>query len=233
MNPLDISNIKLVLFDLDGTLIDTLPEIADATNEALAPLLNNNPIENPQVQTWIGNGAANLFKLALRHCGITEVSLQQEFDARWPDFQSAYAQRCGNNSTPYPEAVNCLKTLQHAGYRLGVITNKEGHFAHKVIHNHDMQDYFELVIAGDTFKTKKPDPQILWAAIEQSGLERTQALFIGDSIIDLQTGAAAGVHTWAVTYGYHNGQFDKPIPEPSRPERFISGFDELTTLLSA
>ena len=223
--------LSAILFDLDGTLIDTVPEIADAVNDALGELLKHQRLQDALVQSWVGSGAANLFKLALGHCGVDQASLQAEFDLRWATFQNAYAERCGTNSQPYPGAIECLQALQKAGYRLAVVTNKEGQFAREVINKHGMQDYFDTVTAGDTLASKKPDPMVLWATLDRLDTGYSRGLFIGDSMIDVETGAAAAVRTWAVTYGYHHGEFDKPLPQSMQPERFISGFDQLQALL--
>lgn len=226
------NDIAVVLFDLDGTLIDTADEIGDAVNDAIAPLIDNRRLENALVKSWIGNGAGTLFKLALSHCGVEEACLQQEFDARWGAFHRAYANRCGTNSQPYPGAMTCLQALQQAGYRLGVVTNKEGDFTDKVLCKHGMYDFFDIVIAGNTLTSKKPDPETLWTTFSRLGEDRKNGLFVGDSMVDVQTGAAAKVRTWAITHGYHNGAFDQPLPAALRPERFVASFDEIKALLA-
>lgn len=225
------TGISVVLFDLDGTLIDTVDEIADAINDAVAPLKPGKRIERALVQSWVGNGAAMSFKRALRHCGVEESVLQREFDARWDCFYEAYAHHCGTNSQPYAGVMACLQALQQANYRMGVVTNKEDAFTHKAIAAQDMQRYFDVVIAGNTLPVNKPDPQMLLTAFDRLGEDHRQGLFVGDSIVDLQTGAAAGVRTWAVTYGYHHGEFDRPLPAATQPERFVDGFDEIRQLL--
>lgn len=225
------ANIAVVLFDLDGTLIDTVDEIADAVNDAVAPINSDQCIARALVKSWIGNGARTLFKLALSHCGVEQRLLQAEFDARWDGFYQAYADRCGTNSQPYTGVIACLQALQQTQYRLGVVTNKEDSFTHKVIAAHGMQDYFDIVIAGNTLPIKKPDPQTLLTAFDRLDEDYRRGLFIGDSMVDLKTGAAAGVRTWAVTHGYHHGDFDQTLPEATQPERFVAGFDEIKQLL--
>lgn len=220
-----------ILFDLDGTLIDTVPEIADALNDALAELAEDQLLDNALVESWVGGGAANLLKLALGHCGVPPALLQREFELRWEHFQPAYEARCGTNSKPYPGVLASLQALQEAGYKLGVVTNKEGRFAEKVIRNHGIENFFGVVMAGDTLTIKKPDPAMLWTALGRLGAGNTQGLFIGDSMIDVATGAAAGVNTWAVTHGYHHGEFDLPFTAEIQPQRFIANFAQLTSLL--
>ena len=226
-----VSDIKLILFDLDGTLVNTLLEIADAVNDTLPPIYGGGVIENALVQTWIGNGAATLFKRALTHCGIVNADLQTEFEASWPLFQKAYAQRCGTNSPPYHGVMDCLSALQKSGYRLAVLTNKEGHFAHQVIEKNGMANFFEAVTAGDTFDCKKPDPRVMHLTLEQLTLSASEVLFIGDSMIDIKTGVLAGIKTWAVSYGYNHGAFDIPEAAGYQPERFIKDFHQLKKLL--
>lgn len=230
---MNLNNLSAVLFDLDGTLINTIPEIADSVNEALAPLLNGTPLDDATVQSWVGNGAASLFRLALRHCGINDTTLETEFNARWPVFKKAYTKRCGTNSKLYPGVIDCLQALQDANYKLGIVTNKEGSFAEKVLANNGLLDFFEIIVAGDTLAVKKPDPQLIWHTLDQLKVAHDQALFIGDSMIDIQTGLASGVTTWAVTYGYHHGEFEARQGDANRPERFIASFDELRERLLA
>jgi len=227
------SETQLILFDLDGTLVNTLLEIADAINDTLPAIYGVDVIENDLVQSWIGNGAANLFKLALTHCGIQKANLQAEFDSSWPLFQQAYAKRCGTNSPPYPGVMECLSALKKSGYRMAVLTNKESHFAEKVIDNNGMSPYFEAVIAGDTFDCKKPDPRVMSLTLEQLKLSASDVLFIGDSMIDIKTGVLAGIKTWAVSYGYNHGEFDTSEANSCQPERFIEDFHQLKKLLLA
>jgi len=221
-----------VLFDLDGTLVDTAGEIVDAVNQSVAPLTGGEPLDYELVRSWIGNGTHVLFRSALGHCGIDAALLEAEFAARWDTFERAYAGTCGTTSTLYPGARDCLNLLHQAGYRMGVVTNKESEFTEKLLQLHGIRGLFDVVISGDTLAQRKPDPQPLWAAFERLGADRRTGLFIGDSLVDLRTGAAAKVRTWALTHGYHHGEFDRPLPAELQPERFVDDFHEIRNLLA-
>jgi phosphoglycolate phosphatase len=222
---------EVILFDLDGTLIDTADEIVDAVNDAVAPLTNGELLDHGLVKSWIGNGARVLFSSALRHCGIAEDDLETEFAARWDDFHRFYGERCGTNSQLYSDVSNCLEALIAHNYRLGIVTNKERAFAVKAIKQHKIENFFEILLAGDTLPVKKPDPQMLWVTIEQLSVESSKVLFVGDSMVDVATGAAAGVRTWALRHGYHHGAFEQPLSPKQQPERFLNSFAEMQELL--
>jgi phosphoglycolate phosphatase len=226
-------DISVVLFDLDGTVVDSAGEIADATNTAIAPLTGGKALDYELVRSWVGNGAGVLLRTALRHCGIDEADLETEFHARWGDFRTAYSDCCGTNSSLYPGALECLEALRQAGCRLAIVTNKEGEFTEKLLAAHNIRHYFEVVVSGDTLPVKKPDPEVFWSTLNRLDVDRRKVLFVGDSMVDLRTGAAAGVRTWAVTHGYHHGEFDTALPESLQPERFVSGFQQLQELLTA
>lgn len=223
---------RAVLFDLDGTLVDTAREIVAAVNRAVAPLTAGRSLPYDLVRSWIGNGTIVLFRRALRHCGIDDAALDAEFEVRWPGFQQAYADTCGTCSEPYPGALACLRQLRQSGRRLGIVTNKEATFTERLLRAHGLREWFEVVVSGDTLPQRKPAPQPVQFALAALGVERTQGLFIGDSMVDLRTGAAAGVRTWALTHGYHNGSFARPLPAALQPERFVTDFHQLCSLLA-
>jgi len=222
---------KLILFDLDGTLVNTLPELTDAINDTLPQRYGTEPCQNDLVQSWIGNGAANLLKLALNHVGVEPSMSQKEFELVWPEFQEAYAKRCGTNSSVYPGVTPCLSALKKSGYRMAVLTNKESLFAQKVISDNGMSHFFESIIAGDSFEYKKPDPRVMTLSLEQFNLNKQDVLFVGDSMIDIETGVSSGVETWAVSYGYNHGEFDAASTS-SIADRLIDDFDQLRRLLT-
>ena len=227
-----VTGVSDVLFDLDGTLLDTAGELVAAVNRAVAPLTGGVPLDFDLVKSWIGNGIVVLFRSALGHLGFENDDLENQFDLRWGDFLSAYHALCGTRCAPYPGMDSCLQHLRRAGCRLGVVTNKDSVFTRKLLLAHELAGQFEVVICGDTLAQKKPAPQTLWAALQQLHVEPGQGLFVGDSITDLKTGAAAGVRTWAVRHGYHHGDFDRPLPAHLRPDRFVDGFPEIAALLT-
>ncbi|GLS15910.1 MULTISPECIES: phosphoglycolate phosphatase [Hydrogenophaga] len=209
----------LILFDLDGTLVETAPEIADAVNDALAHL-GRSPVTQRQVDDWIGHGTRELLIQALAHTG------QQPPDAVRHDpgfadaeavFARCYEQRCGTRSRLYPRVRETLQALRAAGVRLAVVTNKEARYTRPVLAAHGLADSFDQVISGDTLPVKKPDPMAVDDCLRRFGVGRERTLFVGDSSIDVATARNAGVAVWALPYGYNMGQ---PI-ESCDPDRVI------------
>jgi len=221
--------VRLVMCDLDGTLIDTAPEIADAVNDTLAqcalPL-----VTSQQVRDWIGHGTRTLLTEALASTqGRTVQAIQAD-----PDlpriagiFDGHYQQRCGTRSQPYPHVVEVLDRLRAHGVHLAVITNKEGRYTDTVLRAHRLQAHFGLVISGDTLATKKPDPAGIAHCLSHFGVPADQSLFVGDSSIDAATARNAGVAVWLLPYGYNMGQ---PIAA-CQPDRVIEDMRAVLTLL--
>ncbi len=215
----------LILFDLDGTLLETSPEIADAVNDTLA-VLALAPVEPSRVDAWIGHGTRALLvqALALRW-GVTEAETLQAPRLKEAEtaFSQHYLRRCGTRSRPYPQVPEVLQALRLAGVKLAIVTNKESSYVQPLLAAHGMASWFDRVVCGDTFPHKKPDPQGILACLTELGVAADRALFVGDSSIDVATARQAGVAVWAVPYGYNLGQ---PI-EASHPDRVIADVSAL------
>ena len=221
----------LVLFDLDGTLIETAPEIADAVNDTLTqfqlPL-----VTQQQVNDWIGHGTRELLIQALAFTGDTTADTVRQSDSFKlieHEFGKHYQQRCGTRSHLYPHVRETLQALRAAGVKLVVVTNKEGRYTQTVLDAHQMAPLFDRVISGDTLPVKKPNPAGITDCLKQFGMSSDRALFVGDSSIDVATARNAGIAVWALPYGYNMGE---PI-ESCQPDRVIPDFSALTTSLSA
>lgn len=215
----------LVMFDLDGTLIETAPEIADATNDTLAqfglPL-----VTQQQVNDWIGHGTQTLLVQALAAAqGISQAAVRaaDNFAAINAAFVQHYGQRCGSRSHLYPHVREVLATLKGQGVKLAVVTNKEGRYTQVVLDAHQLSPVFDRVVSGDTLATKKPHPLGVQSCLAAFGVAPERALFVGDSSIDVATAKAAGVTVWALPYGYNMGE---PI-EDCQPHRVIADFSAL------
>jgi phosphoglycolate phosphatase len=213
---------RLILFDLDGTLIDTAPELAAAVNATLTRL-GRPPVPLAQVRAWIGRGARELLRQALLHHAI-DGGDTPSVDTAWSDFERDCTSACGTRSEPYPGVVATLEALQSQGVRLALITNKESVLTQRVLAAHRLTSYFDLIVAGDTLSVRKPDPAVLRHALETFAVEPDDALFIGDSAIDVQTARHAGVPVWAVSYGYDSAA----LRGAHAPDRLV---DSLTALL--
>jgi phosphoglycolate phosphatase len=209
---------SFVLFDLDGTLVDTAPEIADAVNDLLAEL-GRPRVPDELVLEWIGEGTRVLLGRALKHSAIPE----HEFAHLWPRFEVLYGERCGLRSHPYPGIHAALERLRRAGSVLAVVTNKEAVYTHRVLERHGLSEFFSLVVAGDTLPVRKPDPKVIQHALAALGADSGSVVLVGDSIIDVRAARAAAIPVWAVRHGYHHGR----LVGADAPDRFIDHFDQL------
>lgn len=198
----------LVLFDLDGTLIDTAPEIADAVNALLAG--ERLPrVDEALVRDWIGHGTRELLRAALAE-SLRAASIAPErapaLEALLPAFGRHYLAHCGRRSRVFADVEPTLDALRHAGVRTAVVTNKEERYAYAVLDAHRLRDYLDLVICGDTLAAKKPDPLPAAHCMQRFRAAAERTLLVGDSEIDVATARAAGIRVWVVPYGYNRGR---------------------------
>ena len=210
----------LVMFDLDGTLVETAPEIMDAVNDTLShfdlPL-----VSQQQVNNWIGHGTLTLLVDAVAFAtGRTaaDVRASELLQSMVQEYNLFYQRRCGTRSHLYPQVRETLVALRAQGVRLAVVTNKESRYTQIVMDVQDLSALFDTVISGDSLPTKKPDPAGVAHCLAQWGVSADRALFVGDSSIDVATARNAGVAVWAVPYGYNMGQ---PI-EACAPDRIVA-----------
>lgn len=220
--------VDLVLFDLDGTLVETAPEICDAVN-ATMQVLQLPAVTQAQVEGWIGHGTGTLLLEALAQ--VTGRPLQEVPDSPlWrvasAHFAGAYERHCGTTSRLYPRAREVLQALGERGVRRALVTNKEQRFTQPVLRRHGLRPLLERVVCGDTLPARKPDPAGVLDCLRAFGVAPERALFVGDSSIDVETARNAGVQVWAVTHGYNMG---RPIAAAA-PDRLL---DRLDALLAA
>ena len=210
----------LVMFDLDGTLVETAPEIADAVNDTLRRF-ELPEVTQQQVNDWIGHGTRTLLIQALAFAGKTNVATVSASDSLTliaAEFDSHYQRRCGTRSHLYPQVRETLVALRGQGVKLAVVTNKESRYTRTVLDAHQLAPLLDCVVNGDTLPTKKPDPAGIQSCLAQFDVPPNRALFVGDSSIDVATARNAGVAVWALPYGYNMGQ---PI-EVCAPDRVIA-----------
>lgn len=223
MKPDLAHGVDLFLFDLDGTLVETGPEIRDAVNGTLQSLqLPSASLE--AVAAWIGHGTDWLLLQALAQASgrpLETVRGSSLWSAAQPLFAMEYERRCGTTSRLYPHAREVLHRLGELGVRRALVTNKEQRFAQLVLRRHGLHSLLDRIVCGDTLPTRKPDPAGVRDCLRFFGVQPARAVFVGDSSIDVATARNARVPAWMLTYGYNMGE---PIAA-SRPDRLLHSLD--------
>ncbi len=200
---------KLV-FDLDGTLVDSVPDLAGSLDGLMAEK-GLPAIGVPAARLLIGHGIPELVRGALALRGIHAGTDGAKADiAR---FTEIYAGRLSEATRPYPGVEPVLASLADAGWQLAVCTNKLERFARKVLSDLAMDRYFSVISGPDTYGVGKPDPQHLLRTAAAMGPAGGPVVFVGDSEVDIQTARAAGVPVIAVSYGYSKGPIALLMPD--------------------
>ena len=216
---------KLILIDLDGTLVDSVPDLAYSI-DLMMQQIGRDPRGEARVRDWVGNGVEKLVKRALlgELDGEPESS---EFERAYPIFLELYQRHNGENSRLYPGVEEGLAFLASAGYTLGCVTNKAARFTEPLLEALGVRDRFSILISGDTLPRKKPDPLPLLHAADFFKLNPDDALMLGDSVSDVKAARAAGFQIICVNYGYNHGQ-DIRL---AQPDAVIDSFLDLKALL--
>lgn len=189
-----------IVFDLDGTLVDSAPDIRAIANTVLTEH-DLPPLSMAQTRQFIGNGAGRFVARMMVASGLApDAPGGAETQARMLARFMALYETVFHETAPYPGAVAALDTLAARGYRLGICTNKPAHATRALLDHLGLLDRFDTVIAGDTLPVKKPDPAPLDAAF--AALGGAALLYVGDSEVDAQTAQAAGLHFALFTEGY-------------------------------
>lgn len=196
--------VRMVMIDLDGTLIHTAPDLAESANRMLRDL-GMKTCDEATVATWIGNGVSRLVKRALTGTmdGEPDKAL---FDRGYARYLHHYGELVADQSRPFPGVVEGLKALRAGGFELACITNKAQAFTEPLLKQLKLRDFFRLVLSGDSLPKRKPDPLPLRHACEYFGIAPTQGMLVGDSLNDVQAARAAGMPVACVPYGYNRGQ---------------------------
>lgn len=196
--------VKAVTIDLDGTLLDTIPDLAAAANMMLKELARPT-LDATRIRTFVGKGIPRLVERTL--AGAIDGTADPElFKRALPIYERCYAGVNGKHTTIYPGVMEGLDELQARGFPLACITNKSERFTLPLLGRMNLSAYFSAVVAGDTLPKKKPDPLPLLHACTKFGIAPRDMLMIGDSLNDAQAARAAGCPVFCVTYGYNEGQ---------------------------
>src|SRR5690606_33729853 len=194
-------NIFSVLFDLDGTLLDTIPDLASACN-AMRIDFGLPVLPEERIATFVCKGSQDLVQLGLTDLPEPLADPSQALESFYYHYQLCN----GQHSRLYPGVLEGLEDFKNQGLRLAVVTNKPEQFARPLLEQTGLASYFELLVGGDTCPRKKPDPLPFLHACEQMNLSPQQALVIGDSMNDAQAARAAHIPVLLVPYGYNEGK---------------------------
>ncbi|GIK81775.1 MAG: phosphoglycolate phosphatase [Pseudorhodoplanes sp.] len=209
----------LAIFDLDGTLIDTAPDLVETLNIVLAAE-DFAPVTLEDARVMIGGGARAMIARALerQRADVPQARRERMFDA----FMHRYAAHIADYSRPFPGLTDALDRLTQDGFRLAICTNKLEWLSRRLLDTLGLSERFAVICGQDTFGVKKPDPAVLHATIAAAGASCERALMVGDSDTDIRAARAAGIPVIAVDFGYT----ETPVSELG-PDLVISHFDAL------
>lgn len=216
---------RIIVFDLDGTLVDTAPDLVAVLNDVLAER-DVPPLAYDEARAMIGGGIKALLQrgLAAQGAAFTPADIGRLFET----YLERYAAHIADRSRPFPGVIAALDRLQAEGFRFAVCTNKLEWLSHRLLEALDLAGRFEAICGQDTFGTPKPDPDMFRQTVRRGGGDPGQALMVGDSATDIDTARAAGVPVIAVDFGYT----ETPVALLA-PDRVISHFDELPAAVAA
>ena len=218
------SNIKAILFDLDGTLFETAHELSDAVNSMLKDL-EMMELKRNEIKNFIGKGTENLIKQSLRSSTKKDPSL---FFTKAEKLFAHHYSLISANSLMFEGVQKTISYLKSKDFLLGCVTNKPAIYTEALMNKSRLAEFMDIIVSGDTTKKKKPDPLPILHALNQLNIEPKDAIMVGDSIIDVEAGFAAGTNIFTVPYGY---QFGESIIS-DRVDYAMSNFNELTQIIN-
>jgi phosphoglycolate phosphatase len=212
----DLSQIEAVIFDLDGTLVNTLGDFQVALHRTMGDL-DLPPVSNALIEQTIGKGSEHLIRSLLAHQvnrpevkGVGQIcasfTVDALFDRAWQRYQHHYLAINGEFANVYPGVLDALNDLAAKGMPMACLTNKPLAFAQALLQDKALMPFFGPVFGGDSFERKKPDPLPILKTCEALGSALARTLMVGDSSNDAQAAHAAGCPVVLVTYGYNHGQ---------------------------
>ena len=208
--------IDAILYDLDGTLVETAPDLCAALNHCLE-VAGRDPVDLAAVHGMVGDGAK-----ALLRKGLGKEEEDAEVDALYPTFLEYYGAHIADSSFLFPGALDLLQTAADLGYAQAVCTNKPESMSRALLAELKVDRFFKAVIGGDTLPIKKPDPEHVFATVRACAAVPERTLFIGDSANDVNAAKAAGIPVIAVSFGYCHGR-----PEDLGADALVDHFNEI------
>ena len=221
-NPLGV---KAVLIDLDGTLLDTIHDLAEAANQ-MRMALGMGTLPVARIKSFVGKGIVNLVKRTLTNSQEIdpEPALLERASA---EYERQYMAVLTRDVLHFPGVEEGVRLMQEAGFYLACVTNKAERFTLPLLAASGLRPAFDLVVSGDTTVKKKPDPEPLLYAAEKFGVTPQEMVLIGDSVNDFQAARAAGCHVFIVPYGYNEGHDATLLPA----DAIVPGLVEAAKLL--
>ena len=216
---------KMILIDVDGTLVDSVPDLAYCVDEMMKAL-GREPHGEAKVRDWVGNGVERLTRRALIGQLDGEPS-DEDFAKGYPIFLDLYKDNTSKRSCLYPGVREGLDYMKSQGYLLGCVTNKDAQFTIPLLKGLGIYDEFGIVVSGDTLPVKKPDPQPLLHAAAHFGVGAEDSLMLGDSKSDVTAARNAGFQIICMSYGYNHGEDIRNY----NPDAVIDSMVELKKLL--
>jgi phosphoglycolate phosphatase len=216
---------EMVLIDVDGTLVDSVPDLAWCV-DAMMRELDLPERGEERVRHWVGNGVERLVKRAL----INELDGEPEedqYNKALPIFQDLYSENTSKRSCLYEGVSEALDFLKTTGVRIGCVTNKASQFTLPILKDLGIADYFEIVICGDMVERKKPDPMSLIQAAEQLETAPEASLMLGDSMSDVKAARAANFGIICMSYGYNHGEDIRDY----NPDAVVDSMAEIKNLI--
>jgi phosphoglycolate phosphatase len=197
---------KAILFDLDGTLIDSAPDLALAVNHMLTRI-GREEISPTMIRSWVGNGARVLVQRGLSgQMAMTDNLDPELLEKSLAIFLDFYAKNLCVDTVTYPHVRSSLKILKAKGYQLAIVTNKPYDFIQPILDGLKLNGLFELLVGGDTLEKRKPDSSPLHYACKKLGVSVHQCVMVGDSKNDILAANAANMQSIGLSYGYNYGE---------------------------
>lgn len=218
---------ELIMIDVDGTLVDSVPDLSWCLDETLKQV-GLPPRGETDARKWVGNGVIRIVQRGIAN-DIDAPHDEAIFEKAMPIFREIYAENTSKRSNLYPGVEEGLEYLKSTGIKIGCITNKDEQFTHPILKDLGIWDYFEIVISGDTLEKKKPDPLPLLHGAKELGADPKHSLMLGDSMSDVKAARAAGFEIICMSYGYNHGIDIRD----SKPDAVIDSMAELKSMIKA